>query len=74
MSVFVPKGTATGMDGTKEGLRIERGERRANVPLILRADQGALAEYERMSSDGDCDRGRACARRSLARAPVRRKW
>jgi GNAT superfamily N-acetyltransferase len=37
------------MDGTKEGLRIERATPR-DVPLILRLIK-ALAEYERMSSD-----------------------
>ncbi len=37
------------MDGTKEGLRIERATPR-DVPLILRLIK-ALAEYERMSGD-----------------------
>jgi GNAT superfamily N-acetyltransferase len=37
------------MDGTKEGLRIERADAR-DVPLILRLIK-ALAEYERMSDE-----------------------
>jgi len=37
------------MDGTKEGLRIERATPR-DVPLILRLIK-ALAEYERMSDE-----------------------